>query len=112
MSLIIHRCTTCGQPDYWHDAGGRRTAGDQVDGEKVPAQRRRSCCRRSNWGPPETAPRWSTATYERITEVLQPGLVAAGVGVSAATSCNCDDCWALYRELTGSRRRHLAAVPD
>lgn len=116
--LIIHRCTTCGNPDYWRDDQGRKkTAGDKVDGQAVPAAQRRGCCRKSaSWGPPETAPRWSTVTFEQITEVMPPGGLAAGAGSTtsgASLTCDCDQCWALWRQLTGQTRkpRHLAAVP-
>lgn len=110
--LIVHRCTTCKQPDYWHDDHGRKhTAGDKLDGKVVPAANRRGCCRRSaSWSPPETAPRWTTPLCEPITEVLQPGDKVGG----GASTCDCDDCWALWMELTGAKRkpRHLAAVPS
>lgn len=113
MSLIIHRCTTCRQPDYWRDEQGRRkTAGDKVDGAQVAAVLRRTCCRRSaSWGPSETAPRWSTVTFRPVTEVEQPGGVAAGA-VGGSSTCNCDECWALWMQLTGASRRprHLQAV--
>lgn len=109
--LIRHRCTTCGQPDYWHDDRGRKkTAGDKLDDVRVPAADRRGCCRRSSsWGPSETAPRWSGVTFERIAELLPPGGQAAGT----STTCDCDECWALWMQLTGATRkpRHLAAVP-
>lgn len=114
--LIIHRCATCKKPDYWCDDSGRKkVAGDKVDGKQVPAAERRGCCRRSaSWGPSETAPRWSTVTFERITEVLPPGELAAGTTVGGgSTSCACDECWALWKQESGQTRkpRHLAAVP-
>lgn len=110
--LIIHRCTKCGQPDYWRDVGGRkRTAGDKIDGKQVAAAERRGCCRRSaSWGPSETAPRWTTPGCEPITAVLPPGDKAGG----GATTCDCDECWALWKQQTGQTRkpRHLTAVPS
>lgn len=112
--LIIHRCATatCRQPDYWHDDGGRRTtAGEQVDGETVTEARRRRCPRhRKGWGPSETAPRWTTPGCEPITEVLPPGNKAGG----GSTTCDCDECWELWKQLTGQTRkpRHPAAVPS
>lgn len=113
--LIIHRCTTCKHPDYWRDDSGRKkVAGDKVDGKQVPAAERRGCCRRSaSWGPSETAPRWRALTFEPVTEVLEPGSKTSNV-LNAASTCDCDECWALYREVTGTkarRGRHLAAVP-
>lgn len=112
--LIVHRCNACRQPDYWHDRDGRKTtAGDKVDGKTVPDADRRTCCgRRADWGAPETAPRWKTLTYEPIAEALQPGSKTDS-SMAAATSCDCDDCWALWMQLTGATRRprHLAAVP-
>ena len=107
--LIIHRCGTCKQPDYWRDNTGD-TAGDTVDGQPVTTKAQRTCCNRSrNWGPPETAPRWRSLTLEPVAEVLPPGDKAGG----NATTCDCDDCWALYRELVpdATPSRHLAAVP-
>lgn len=118
--LIVHRCTTCGHPDYWHDwhddGGRKKTAGNKVDGKQVAASDRRGCCRRSaSWGPSQVAPRWSTVTFERIAEVLPPGGLAAGVtAADGSTSCDCDECWALWKQTTGQTRkpRHLAAVPS
>lgn len=110
--LIVHRCTTCGQPDYWHDDNARKvTAGDKVDGKVVPAAQRRGCCRRSaSWGPPAVAPEWRTSTKELIAEVRQPGEQVGG----NSRTCDCDACWAVWMELTGAKRkpRHLAAVPS
>ena len=110
--LIIHRCGTCKQPDYWRD--NAKTAGAKVDGERVPAPQRRTCCNRSvNWGPPETAPRWRTRDGKPVTEIAEPGSSTNG-GFNPGFSCNCDDCWALYRELVPDAKptRHLAAVPN
>jgi hypothetical protein len=110
--LIIHRCTTCNQPDHWRDTTGK-TAGATVDGQAVSTREQRTCCdRRASWGPPETAPRWKTLTCEPITEVCEPGGKGNG-GHQAATTCDCDACWALYRELVPDAHpaRHLAVAP-
>ncbi|GAA2327413.1 hypothetical protein [Dactylosporangium salmoneum] len=110
--LIIHRCATCNHPDYWQERTGT-TAGDTVDGKVVTSAQRRTCCRRSNWRPPETAPRWKALTCEPVTELTRPG-EKADSSPNAARMCDCDACWDLWMQLTGetSRPRHLVAVPS
>lgn len=106
--LIIHRCPTCKSPDYWAWHGGKKTAGDKVDGAVVPIGERRHCCRSTRWSKPETAPRWTSPDHVPITEVLQPGEPAPG----GTATCNCDECWALWLQLTGAKKkpRRLQAV--
>lgn len=100
--LILHRCTTCNHPDYWQDQQGSKSiAGSKVNGKAAPVGDRRTCCRPSGrWGPPESAPRWDAAG-KPVATVLAPGEMQGG----NSRTCNCDDCWALYRELTGTKSK-------
>lgn len=94
--LILHRCRTCNQPDYWRGDTGT-TAGPTLNGKPTPGDKARTCCRSRRWGPSQTAPRLQgPPTHAPIAEVLPPGGRAPG----GATSCDCDDCKRLYAELT------------
>jgi hypothetical protein len=86
MSLITHRCATCGHPDFWRLA--------LTSNERCPADR---CGCRCTPGEPELAPTFDLAgrPVERITEPSK----RTGFGV---TTCSCDACKALYAELTGA----------
>ncbi len=86
MSLITHRCTNCGHPDYWRlDRGETEHCADS------------RCACRCAPGVPEVAPTFDLAgqPVERIT---QPG-ERTGFGVR---TCGCKACKALYAELTGA----------
>lgn len=87
MSLIMHRCTDCGHPDYRRpvEGAGRRAV---CDG---------SCSCRCTPGAPELAPTFDLAG-QRVERVIKPGdKLYAGL-----TMCGCKACKALYAELTGA----------
>jgi hypothetical protein len=91
--LIVHRCQTCGHPDYWASR-----LGPTIDNRK---HCEGGCgCRRCTWGPPETAPRWSSADNTPVTTPAEPGTLG---------TCACDDCRALYAELVGMATAQLGA---
>jgi hypothetical protein len=98
MSVIVHRCSVCGHPDYWA-RGGTIPAGRRVDGKAVGADQIRRCCTRATFGDPEIAPTWD-ADGQLETALIAPGEPAPG----GARACACDDCRALYE-------REMEAVP-
>lgn len=84
MSLITHRCTKCGHPDYWRSSTSGGCPG--------------SCyCRTCTPGAPELVPTFDLAA--RPVEKITPPGVKTGFGVATH---DCAACRALYDELTGA----------
>jgi hypothetical protein len=94
MSQIIHRCQSCGKPDYWRDG---KTAGRTVNGKAPAADIARSCCRGRRWSDPELAPTFKDG--RRVETVVRPGGTAGAIG---STTCDCDDCAAFYAGLVSA----------
>lgn len=90
MSLIIHRCSTCGHADIFHNSN-QCCAGHCSSGVHVP-----------RYGEPELIPTRSQETGELVEEIAEPGSKSTSFGVLPLELCGCDACTALYRELTGT----------
>lgn len=80
MSLITHRCTRCGHPDYWRQAANGPC----------------SCGCACQPGEPEVRPTWDVAS-QRVQRIVKPG-EKLGHGLAAIRLCGCKDCKALYEQ--------------
>ncbi|GAA4059662.1 hypothetical protein [Actinomadura miaoliensis] len=87
MSLIMHRCTNCGHPDYRRHRNDDGTLG------------RCDCGCRCTPGPSELAPTWDTAG-RRVESIAEPGTKAGRS--NGIKTCGCDDCKALFTKLTAA----------
>lgn len=79
MSLITHRCTTCGHPDYWR------------------LERQQDRCPQCNCRCTPGEPTFDLAG-QPVEAITKPG-AKTGFGVSTH---NCERCRELYAELTGA----------
>ena len=87
MSLITHRCTDCGHPDYWRlTRMGENKANCPADG----------CTCRCVPGAPQVVPTFDLAGRP-VERVIKPGQPL----YTGVPTHNCDACKALYDELTG-----------
>ncbi|WP_410580258.1 hypothetical protein [Amycolatopsis sp. lyj-108] len=94
MAAIIHRCTTCTHPDLFHSERDEGNSGKCSYG----------ACHASphTFGPPEIIPTWSAGGDPTSQAKPDPTLIEPGSsgGASFGRTCDCEDCWALYRAET------------
>jgi hypothetical protein len=95
MSLITHRCTKCGHPDFWQ-------LGSKLDPNRCPGKQWglgcRVCGRECTPGAPELVDTFDN-TGKRVEQIVKPGDPAMRFDIK---TCGCDACVALYDELTGA----------
>lgn len=87
MSLITHRCTNCGHPDFRRLA---KTQGKEICDDA-------GCGCRCIPGAPELVPTYGL-DGQPVEKIVAPG---AKTGFGVATH-DCKACKALYAELTGA----------
>lgn len=84
MSLITHRCTECGHPDFWR-LGRPGELANQCS----------ECGCRCAPGQPEVIPTFNLAS-QPVERIVPPGKpLTAGV-----PTCGCAACKALHKQLT------------
>jgi hypothetical protein len=84
--IIVHRCTTCQHPGFYH-RHGLCSAG--------------FCpCDNTVLGPSEIMPTYRMGTREEVLEVVEPGTYwnasSDGPAGSATRMCDCTECRELY----------------
>lgn len=85
MSFIVHRCS-CGHPDIFH--GPKRGGSCEAD----------DGCRQADDGPSELIPTFNDG--RPVETVAEPG--SRPNGYLSTSLCDCGQCVALYRQLTGT----------
>ena len=88
MSLIIHRCQECEHPDIFHNGSNCCAGHCRLH---VPVYRE-----------PEVMQTKLMHGKAVVEEIAQPGTKFTGFGALPLDLCGCDQCVALYNELTGA----------
>jgi hypothetical protein len=92
VSFIGHRCG-CGHSDLQHIALG--------NGRKCRASNATSCAKPCRKNPKSSVFATFDAKAKPVERIIPPGGRLATEGNVGPTTCDCDDCKALYAELTG-----------
>lgn len=92
MSLIIHRCTECGDPDFWHR--------DHQSSEPTVCDGLMCGSHRFTGGPSELLPTYSDSGP--VTSIVTPGSTWRGFGQKPVHACGCEKCKALHAEARGA----------
>ncbi len=92
MALIRHLCEKCGHPDYWRGKA-------DVNGNRGPCQ----CGCRCTLAEPEVVPTFDE-NGRHVERIARPGQRLGedleGEGRPTVAMCGCEDCKALYAQLT------------
>jgi hypothetical protein len=90
--IIVHRCTTCQHPGFYHQVG-------MCSSGFCP-------CTRTDLGPSETMATYRMGTVEEVQEVVEPGAYwnadSTGPAGSATRMCDCTECREVYDGLVNS----------
>lgn len=87
MSLIMHRCTACRHPDFFHDTAiGDCSYGHCSAGRHTFTP-----------GPSETMVTYTPAG-EFVRQCTPPGTRHTAFGRGGFDTCSCRQCWRLYRQ--------------
>jgi hypothetical protein len=90
MSLLIHRCTHCGHPDYFHKGSVGNCSYGGCE---------KHCARPQLDPEPEVIPtfKWDGRRSVEVLEITPPGS-GWGPANMPVKLCSCDRCWEVYNE--------------